>query len=85
LILTVAAIPVFIEYVRRADLANIYWITSSLLDVIGMMFVCSAFVWEDTKFEIPLGVIGSVVLLGTTSNSKKCIRFFVKKNAKNRE
>ncbi len=65
--LTFAAIPVFIEYVRHFDVSNLYWLLSSTLDVIGMFFICAAFVFEETRGEVTLGMIGSCLLLGSDS------------------
>ena len=71
MILTVAAVPVFIEYARhpgeeqtwaqRGCVAhpkdaegNIYWLLSSSCDVLGMFFICGAFIYEDTAGEVPM-------------------------------
>ncbi len=63
-VLTIAAIPVFIEYVRHPE-GNVYWLLSSSCDVAGMMCVCAAFIWEDSRWEVPLGACGSVILLAS--------------------
>lgn len=75
MVLTVAAMPIFIEYVRHFDVSNTYWLASSTLDVVGMFFVCAAFVFEETRAEVSLGMIGAVLLLGSDCEKQIFLRF----------
>lgn len=60
-VLTLAAFPVFIEYTRHEE-GNLYWLLSSSLDLVGMIFICLAFFWEETRAEVPFGVVGALLL-----------------------
>ncbi len=63
LLLTVSPSTEIIEFFRHKQEASIFWIMSSVTDILGMCGICLAFLWEDTPFEIPFGVLGATVLL----------------------
>lgn len=63
ILITAAAVPILISYSRHFESRNLFWLLSALWDVLGMGFVCAAFIYEDSDLESGLGLIGGLVLL----------------------